>query len=188
MSLNHLLGLFTKRVAKHYFVVDRLEDLVDEGGSRSSWRAHEHESFQLVSQQNVAIQIFWSTGLPVLSWFASSSKIEFLLWREKRVSMSWERGRSFWANNGFHRSIIMIWVWIWLVWLGTFRMLNNFVHLVVEQLLNPILSSSHVSRKSLEEAEGRIYFFVYDFSSFHPNNFRDTIRWECSLKDDYRVW
>ena len=32
---------------RHYFVVDRLEDLFDEGGSRSSWRAHEHESFSL---------------------------------------------------------------------------------------------------------------------------------------------
>ena len=28
------------------------------------------------------------------------------------------------------------------------------------------------------------YFFVYDFSSFHPNIFRDTIGWECVAKDD----
>ena len=27
-------------------------------------------------------------------------------------------------------------------------------------------------------------FFVYDFSSFHPNNFRDTISGECLVKND----
>ena len=27
-------------------------------------------------------------------------------------------------------------------------------------------------------------FFVYDFSRFHHNNFRDTISWECVVKDD----
>ena len=41
---------------KHYFVADRLEALVDEGDSRSSSRAHEHENFRLVSQRHVAIQ------------------------------------------------------------------------------------------------------------------------------------
>ena len=30
----------------------------------------------------------------------------------------------------------------------------------------------------------RVYFFVYDFSSFHPNNFRDTISWEYFVKND----
>ena len=40
-----------------YFVVDRLEELVDEGDSRSSSQFHEHESFRLVSQLHVAIQI-----------------------------------------------------------------------------------------------------------------------------------
>ena len=42
--------------SRHYFVVDRLEELVDEGDSRSSSRAHEHENFLLVSQLHVAIQ------------------------------------------------------------------------------------------------------------------------------------
>ena len=50
--------IFHKMGCRHYFVVDRLEDLVDEGGSRSSSRVHEHENFRLVSQLNVAIQIF----------------------------------------------------------------------------------------------------------------------------------
>ena len=38
---------------RHYIVVDRLEDLVDECDSRSSSRAHEHENFRLVSQLHV---------------------------------------------------------------------------------------------------------------------------------------
>ena len=29
-----------------------------------------------------------------------------------------------------------------------------------------------------------VYFFVHDFSRFHPNNFRNTISWKCFLKDD----
>ena len=29
-----------------------------------------------------------------------------------------------------------------------------------------------------------IYFLVYDLSRFHHNNFRDTISWECIVKDD----
>ena len=47
----------------------------------------------------------------------------------------------------------MIWVWIWLGQLGTFKTAAQLVHVVVEHLLNPILSSSHDSRRSLEEAE-----------------------------------
>ena len=85
---------------KWSFVVDRLEDLVDEGGSRSASRIHEHDSSHFVSEQNVAIQILksmptsiniersdcvYTTGLSVSSWFASSSKLKFLLSREKRV-------------------------------------------------------------------------------------------------------
>ena len=48
-------------------------------------------------------------------------------------------------------------------------------------------SPNHVSRKSLEDVEvTHIYinFLVYDFSSFHPNNFRDTASWECFVKND----
>ena len=42
------------------FVVDLVEEHVGEGGSRSSWPSHKHESSQVVSQQNVAIRVFWS--------------------------------------------------------------------------------------------------------------------------------
>ena len=37
--------------------------------------------------------------------------------------------------------------------IGNFWIVEQLLHLVVEQLLNPILSSSHVSRKSLDEDE-----------------------------------
>ena len=52
---------------RHCFVVDRVAELVDEGGSRSASLAHEHESFRLVSQQNVAIRILWSHCQPRLN-------------------------------------------------------------------------------------------------------------------------
>ena len=64
--------------------------------------------------------------------------------------------------------------------IGNFLLVEQLLLLVVEQLLNPILSSSHVPRKSLEEAEVTHIIFVYDFSSFHPKNFRDTISWSVS--------
>ena len=103
---------------RHYFVVDRLEDLVDEGDSRCSSRAHEHDNFRLVSQLHVAIQTPQNrcpsscvdepvgcpltTGLTILSRSASTSlsvslsfskrstnKLVFLQSRGKRVSISW---------------------------------------------------------------------------------------------------
>ena len=61
---------------------------------------HEHDSYQLVSQQNVG-----TTALPVLSGFVSSSKLKFVLSREKRV----------FAHNGSLRSV-MISIWVWLGW------------------------------------------------------------------------
>ena len=30
-----------------------------------------------------------------------------------------------------------------------------------------------------------MYFLVYDFSSFNHNSFRDAIRWEWVVKDDF---
>ena len=86
---------------RHCFVVDLVEEIVGEGGSRSSQRVREHDSYQLVSQQNVAIRVFWTpstsfnierswvasrqtTGLSVQSWFTYSSKKRFWPWREKR--------------------------------------------------------------------------------------------------------
>ena len=67
------------------------------------------------------------------------------------------------ANNGFHRSI-MIWVWVWLAWLGTFG----------------VMFQGNLWRVT----RWRKNFLVHDFSSVHPNNFRDTISWKCFVKND----
>ena len=48
--------IFHSMGCRHYFVVDWLEDLVDEGDSQSSSRVHEHENFRLVLQLHAAIQ------------------------------------------------------------------------------------------------------------------------------------
>ena len=67
----------------------------------------------------------------------------------------------------------MIWVFV-----------EQLVPRVVKQLLNPILSSNHVSKRSLEEDEVTQKLSRFRFSSFHPNNFRNTISWECFVKND----
>ena len=80
-----------------------------------------------------------TTGLTVLSWFASTSKLAFLQSREKRASISWLLERDvFSATTGLQFQS----------WFGF-----GFGRLLVEQLLNPTPSSNHVSRKSLEEVE-----------------------------------
>ena len=90
---------------RHYFVIDRLEELVDESDSRSSSPVHEHENFQLVSQ-NVAIQTPISTssnsvdepigcpitaGLHVQSRSASTFSSVFLLMLNKQIRILAEK-------------------------------------------------------------------------------------------------
>ena len=53
-----------------------------------------------------------------------------------------------------------------------------------QQLLNPILSSNYFKGNLWRRPKWHIYFLVYDFSRFHHKNFRDTISWECVVKDD----
>ena len=115
-------------------------------------------------------------GLSVLSWFTASS-------RKERVSISWERLRSsLTANNGSPRSI-MIWVWIWLGWLGTFCMSSNFSFWLSSNFwtlfFHPIMFQGDLWRRP----RWRIYFLLHDFSNFHPNSFWDTISWECFVKN-----
>ena len=87
------------------------------------------------------------------------------------------------ANNGFHHSL-MIWVWIWLAWLGTFGLLNNFSFWLSSnfwtQFFHTIMFQGHLWKRT----RWRIYFLAYDFYSFHPNNFRNTTSWECFVKND----
>ena len=48
------------------------------------------------------------------------------------------------------------------------------------QFFHPIIFKKNLWRRS----KWRIYFLVNDFSGFHHNSFRDTISWECVVKDD----
>ena len=160
---------------RHYFVVDRLEDLVDEGDSRSSSRAHEHENFRLVSQLNVAIQILWSRCPP--RWAAWTNQ---LVVQSQRVSpfyhdlhlrfclcvcLSLIVQQKNWYSCSHERNVYRFPEHS----NGTFvlpQRVSPFYHdldlglvglvdwlLLVEQFLNPILSSNHVSRKSSEAFE-----------------------------------
>ena len=148
---------------RHYFVVDRLEDSVDEDGSRSSLRAHEHENFLLVSQLHVAIQTPWSrcpsrwtlwTNRSVvqsqrvspfyhdlhlhLSLFCLCFRFPLNVQQTKRVSISWALKRDVFS---FTTGLPV------LSWFGLGFGLVGWL-LLVDQLLNPILS-----RKSLEAVE-----------------------------------
>ena len=90
---------------RHYFVVDRLGELVDEGDSRSCSRAHEHDNFRLVSQQHVAIQIL----------------------SEVDVHLVERCGRTDWmSNHNGSLCAVMIWIRVWLDWLVDFCLSNNF--------------------------------------------------------------
>ena len=54
-----------------------------------------------------------------------------------------------------------------------------------QRLLNPILSSGYSWKKSLDMVHvTQKTFSFWCFSRFHRNNFRDTISWECIVKDD----
>ena len=66
----------------------------------------------------------------------------------------------------------------------------GFGWVCLESSLPPATSESDsFIQSSLKEIVGggrgdTIYFLVYDFSRFHHNNFRDTINWECIVKND----
>ena len=111
---------FSPNWLQAYFIVDQLKDLVYEGGSRSSWQAHEHEKFRLVLQLNVAIETLWSPCPP-----------RWTLWTNRLVVQS-QRVSPFYHDLDWGFAGLVGWL------------------LLVEQLLNPILSSNHVSMKSLE--------------------------------------
>ena len=107
------------------------------------------------------------------SFFPKRTCFDFL--RTERSSLR--------AKNRFSR-YIMIWVWIWLAKLGTFCLSSNFSFWLSNNfwtlIFHPIMFQGNLWRKP----KWRIFLLVYNFSSFHPNNFRDTISWECFVKND----
>ena len=132
---------------RHYFIVDRLEDLVDEGGSRSSSRAHEHENFRLASQLNVAIQIFQSRCPPRWTvwtnrWIVHWQRVSpFYLDLHLRFSLcpclSLNVQQTNWCSCSQERNVYRFpehsgsfrstnWIRVWLGWLVDFCLSSNF--------------------------------------------------------------
>ena len=97
------------------------------------------------------------------------------------------------ANNGLLRSIgsnnallrsIMIWIWSWLVWLGTFEMLHNLSLWSLSNFWTQFSLPITPQRNLWRKPRWCIFFFVFDFSSFHPNNVWNTISRECFVTND----
>ena len=139
------------------FVVGLADEIVGEGDSRSSWQVHEHDSCQLVSQQNVAIHVFWSRCHPRLpliardfasritanNGFLRSIMVCFIFHIEFRAKRSRQTSFPFYHDLGLSSVGLVVNFWT----------VEQLLHLVLEQLLNPIVSSNHVSKKSLESDE-----------------------------------
>ena len=68
--------------------------------------------------------------------------------------------------------------------IGNFWIVAQLLHPVVEQLLNRILSSNHVSRKSLEEAKVTHILSRIWLLQFPSEQLLETISWECFVKND----
>ena len=107
---------------RRFFATNRLQVLLDEDDSRSSWRVREHKSFRLVSHLHDAIQTIWSRCL---------------------------FPRAVWTNRWIVHSQVspffQLGYWFLVGFVGN--------HHYLQQLLNPILSSNHVSRKFSDEVE-----------------------------------
>ena len=121
---------------------DLVEEILGEAGSRSSLRVREYDSSQLVSQQNVAIQVLWSRCQSRLTLIARDlcHGKQQTSWEERvwEASCAWLVSRQtmgftvlscFTAVSRKER----VWGWIWLAWLGTW-IFKQLLHLVVEQL------------------------------------------------------
>ena len=189
---------------RHYFVVDRLEEIVGEGGSRSSWPFHEHDNFQLVSQQNVAIRVFWSQCPPRLTLIARDLARDLCHGRQRvfpfyhdllhlqrwssychemnvfvrHLARDLRHGKQ--RVSPFCHDLVLDLVGS----IGTFGLLYNFSIRSLSnfwtQFFHPVMFQGNLWRRT----RWHTYLLVYDFSSFHPNNFRNTKSWKCFVKND----
>ena len=109
------------------------------------------------------------TGLSVLSLDTFAAKQDlFVDFLRKRTGWLLTLNRSSCSYNWFFV--------FWLGLLGVFTTPSNFWI----QFFHPNVFEENLRRRSRR----RIYFLVYDFSSFHRDILRDTISWECVVKDD----
>ena len=103
--------------------------------------------------------------------------LEFVFSRPNKTSfpISWVNEPDGCSLTGL--PVLDNWVfWFWLDSLDVFAASSNFWI----QFFHPIIFEGNLWRRS----RWRIYFLENDFSRFHQNNFRDTISWECVVKDD----
>ena len=121
----------------------------------------------------------FTTGCPVLWWFVSSSKLKFLLSREKRV---WSA--PLWGQTTGHP--VLSWFGFGFSWVDweLFCLSSNFTFWLSSnfwtKIFHPVMFLGNLWRRT----KWRKNLLVYDFSSFHPNNFRDTISWKCFVKNE----
>ena len=173
----HLMGCW------HCFVEDLVEEIVGEGGSQSSSQVHEHGSYQLFSQQNVAIPSWFAsrqtTCFAVLSWFVSCSTKNSCCHEKTRLGRSFLEGKQ--QVSPFYHDLGLI----WLAWLGFFFACRATSPSDCRAISEP---KSFIQSCAKEIFGGgwsdAKTFSYYDFSSFHPNNFRDPRSWECSVKNE----
>ena len=186
---------------RNMFVVDLVEEIVGEGGSRSSWLVHEHDSSQLVSQQNVATRVFWSRSrLPLNALIGSKQRVSpfyrvllhLPLWsscrHERNVGESFAQSRQQLVARDFPHGKQRVAPFYHDLGLDLVGLIGNIwiveQLLVVQQLLNPISFIQSCFKEIFWGGRGDAHtFLVYHFSSFHPNNFRDTMSWECIAKN-----
>ena len=137
----------------------------------SSWRDQCPPTGPLVLSRSASTSL--SVSLPFS--LRSTNKLVFLQSREKRVSISWALERDVCSVT---TSRPVLWIGFGFGWVGW---LSSACRATSEtQFLHPTISQGNLRRRS----RWRIYFLVYDFSSFHLDSLRDTISWECVVKDD----
>ena len=145
-----------------------------------SWQAR-------VSQPSGTFSVFVSTnGLPRSTWrdnlFVKRIYIDLL--GTGRFS-SILHGSRVSSDKGLPRSVTT-WVWNWLVRLETSRLLHNLslwsLSMFWSQISFPIVSQ----RDHRWKPKWHVNFYVYDFSNFHPDNFRNTIKLEMFHEEKLR--
>ena len=148
--------------------------LLDEDDFRSFWRALELGNVLLLSQLHVTILVNWSQCRALPPWwtvvhlrvspFFFHLLVQFLqLWMDSCPPTS----LTVLDNWGFR---------FWLDSLGVFAAWSDFWI----QFFHPVVFEGNRWWRSRWHEN----FLENCFSRFHHNNFRDTISWDCIVKDD----
>ena len=179
---------------RHYFVADRLEDLLSTRVTldllhefhNCMWQSR-HPWSRCLSPRDCVTDVhqrfapFWldlHLRLRLLSLSfskRSTNKLVFSQSTEKRVSISWALERDVCSVT---TSRPVLWIGLgfgWVRWLYSACRATSGRNSFIQSFFKEIFGGRSRWFKN---------FFVYDFFSFHPNSFRATIGWKCSLKDN----